>query len=121
MKTKQIYQIDKLKKDNCYDCGSENYCVCNGLNCTDQMVFTFPSTTNDSFGMCKCKDSKDSESFNCSVNPNSHLTLYIALLLTGTIVFILILTFIALIIAIVIVKRVLEKRRIDKEYEQVSG
>lgn len=57
--------------------------MCDGATCDNSTSFVYPTTLNDSFGMCVCDYSDYDESFNCMVNPNAFSPIYIVLIVIG--------------------------------------
>jgi len=68
---------------NCLSCHDGGTCICDGQTCNNVTQYVFPTTTNDSFGMCQCPSKAYQKSFDCTQNPDAFSPVYIVLIVIG--------------------------------------
>lgn len=99
-----------LKKDNCYNnCSEAGQCNCDGITCTNQSIYTFPTTSNDSYGICECNSNKSNLLYDCTEIPTDYFWVYVGI---GIAFFMLMLV---IAIAVPIICFIQRKRKSDYE------
>lgn len=71
---------------NCLSCKDSGTCICDGQTCNANNQFVYPTSTNDSFGMCQCTSKDYDKSYNCSQNPDAFSPVYIVLIVIGGVI-----------------------------------
>jgi len=71
---------------NCLSCKDSGTCICDGQVCDATNQFIYPTSTNDSYGMCQCTSKDYDKSYNCSQNPDAFSPVYIVLIVIGGVI-----------------------------------